>query len=59
MMDFSDFIFEQGLMDLPLVGGSFMWSNNWESPSWSRIDRFLVSLEWEAKFPGFISKKVA
>jgi hypothetical protein len=23
MLDFSEFIFEQGLLDLPLVGGSF------------------------------------
>jgi hypothetical protein len=45
MMEFSDFIFEQGLMDLPLVGGLFAWSNNQESPSWSRLDKFLVSLD--------------
>jgi hypothetical protein len=51
MMDFSDCNFELGLIDLPLVGRNFMWSNNRDSPSWSRIDRFLVSLEWEAKFP--------
>ncbi len=25
---FSDFVFSQGLMDLPLNGGSFTWSNN-------------------------------
>jgi hypothetical protein len=31
-------------MDLPLAGGSSMWSNNQENPSWSRLDRFLVSL---------------
>lgn len=28
MVDFSYFIFDQGLMDLPLVGGSFTWSDN-------------------------------
>jgi hypothetical protein len=43
MMEFYNFIFEQGLMDLPLVGRTFTWSNNQVSPSWSRIDRFLVS----------------
>jgi hypothetical protein len=48
MMEVSDFIFEQGLMDLPLVGSSFTWLR---PPSWSRIDRFLVSPEWEAQFP--------
>jgi hypothetical protein len=28
MGEFSNFIFDKGLMDLPLVGGTFMWSNN-------------------------------
>jgi len=28
MMEFSDFIFEQDLMDLSLAGGPFTWSNN-------------------------------
>jgi hypothetical protein len=32
-------------MDLPHVGGSLTWSNNRDSPSWSRLDRFLVSSE--------------
>jgi len=52
MMEFSDFIFEQGLMDLPLARGSFTWSNNQENTTWSRLGRFLVSPNWEVKFPG-------
>jgi exonuclease III len=48
MREFSDFISECGLMDLPLNGGLCTWSNTW---SWSRIDRFLVSPDWEAKYP--------
>lgn len=48
-MEFSNFISKQGLMDLPLAQGSFTWSNN---SSWSRLDRFLVSLDWEARYPG-------
>jgi hypothetical protein len=28
MVEFSDFIFDQGLMDLPLMGRTFTWSNN-------------------------------
>jgi hypothetical protein len=55
MMEFSDFISEQHLMDLPLAGGMLTWSN---SVSWSRIDRFLVSPEWEAKFPGLFQKRM-
>jgi hypothetical protein len=59
MMKFFDFIFEQGLMDLPHERGTFMWSNNRDSSSWSRIDRFLVSSNWEVKFPDLFQKKDA
>jgi hypothetical protein len=55
MADFSDFILKHGLMDLPLIGGSFTWSN---LSSRSRIDRFLVSPVWEAKYPGLFQKRV-
>jgi hypothetical protein len=58
MREFSDFIFERGLMDLPLAGGLCTWSN---SRSWSRIDRFLVSPDWEVRHPDvlfFLSVKV-
>jgi hypothetical protein len=57
MMDFSDSIFEQALMDLPLVGGTFTWSNCRETP-WSRVHRFLV---FQIGKPGSwtLSKKVA
>jgi hypothetical protein len=48
MLKFSDFISKQELMDNPLVGGSFTWSSNQDLPSWSRIDIFLVSQDWEA-----------
>jgi hypothetical protein len=38
MLDYSKFIFYQGLMGIPLVVGSFTWSNNLDSQSWSRIE---------------------
>jgi hypothetical protein len=55
MREFSDFIFERGLMDLPLAGGLCTWSN---SRSWSRIDRFLVSPDWEARHPDVLQKRL-
>ncbi|KAK8624459.1 hypothetical protein V6N13_065804 [Hibiscus sabdariffa] len=45
MSSFSDFIEELSLVDLPLNGGRFTWSNFKEVPVFSRLDRFLISLE--------------
>ncbi|XP_041009220.1 uncharacterized protein LOC121253280 [Juglans microcarpa x Juglans regia] len=58
MVDFSTFIFEHDLLDIPLAGGSFTWSSNRELPSWSRIDRYLVSPEWEAHYLDLIRKRL-
>jgi hypothetical protein len=55
MMEFSDFVSEQGLMDLPLAGGLL---RGLIISSWSRIDRFLVSPDWEAKYPGLFQKRL-
>uniref|UniRef100_A0A2N9GUN7 Reverse transcriptase domain-containing protein n=1 Tax=Fagus sylvatica TaxID=28930 RepID=A0A2N9GUN7_FAGSY len=38
MQKFSEFIFELGLVDLPLLEGQFTWSNNQDLPAKSRID---------------------
>ncbi|XP_075673783.1 uncharacterized protein LOC142643129 [Castanea sativa] len=51
MHRFSAFISEHSLVDLPLVGGNFTWSNSREVASRSRLDRFLLSADWEEKFP--------
>ncbi|KAG6649202.1 hypothetical protein CIPAW_07G196000 [Carya illinoinensis] len=45
MEEFSEFVFDLDLMDLPLLGGEFTWSN---VQGLSRLDRFLVSTSWEA-----------
>jgi hypothetical protein len=42
-------------MDLPLARGVSTWANNL---SWSRLDRFLVSLDWESSYPGLMQKKL-
>jgi hypothetical protein len=52
---FADFIAEMGLMDLPLAEGMSTWANN---VSWSRLDRFSVSPDWELSYPGLLQKKL-
>jgi endonuclease/exonuclease/phosphatase family metal-dependent hydrolase len=44
-------------MDLPLMDETFTWSNNRDTSSWSRIDRFLVSPEWEAQYSGVTQRR--
>ena len=56
MRIFSDFISEMELIDLPLKEGPFTWSNNQDPPSKSRIDRFLLSSDWEDHF-GHLAQK--
>jgi len=58
MRDFCDFISDQGLMDFPLAGGSYTWSISDDPPVWSRIDRFLVSPDWEDRFPEASQKRL-
>ncbi|KAL4194693.1 hypothetical protein AMTRI_Chr05g60730 [Amborella trichopoda] len=52
MRDFSDFIFRSELLDIPLQGNCFTWSNHSPQQSLSKLDRFLLSLNWEEHFPG-------
>ena len=54
MHGFSDFITLHGLMDLPLEGGLYTWSN---ASSASRIDRFLLSNSCRSVH-SFLPKKV-
>ncbi|XP_026440659.1 uncharacterized protein LOC113339633 [Papaver somniferum] len=53
MRDFNRFIDQQELMDLPIAGAKYSWSSSANSPNprLSKIDRFLISPEWEDHFP--------
>ncbi|XVE89968.1 hypothetical protein DITRI_Ditri20bG0039100 [Diplodiscus trichospermus] len=56
MSQFSDFIEETGLMDLPLMRGQFTWCSNRAFPTFCRLDRFLVDPEFLLKFQGLYQK---
>jgi len=50
MQEFHNFINYSALADLPLRGGDFTWSRSGGDAVCSRLDRFLVSLDWEEQF---------
>lgn len=48
---FSDWINSHSLVDLPLGGARFTWSNHQDTPILSHLERFLVSGDWIDLFP--------
>ena len=54
MRRFSEVIDDLDLRDLPLQGGSFTWSGGLNNQAMSRLDRFLVSEDWEGHFNGVV-----
>ena len=50
MSQFSHFIDDIGCMDIPMSGGKFTWCSNRRDPSYSRLDRFLISSEFVLVF---------
>ena len=48
---FSEFNEELSLIDLPLERGSYTWSSGLDQRLMSRIDRVLVSHDWEDHYP--------
>ncbi|KAL5709789.1 hypothetical protein ACHQM5_020434 [Ranunculus cassubicifolius] len=46
MEEFSEFVENNELVDLPMVGRKYTWARGGRSLSMSRLDRFVVSSEW-------------
>ncbi|XP_026378701.1 uncharacterized protein LOC113273153 [Papaver somniferum] len=51
MLDFNDFIIFHELIDLPLKGSRFTWTSGEDNPILCRLDRFLITPDFEQKFP--------
>ncbi len=47
---FNELIHDLALIDLPLKNLSFTWSNMQHVPALAKLDRFLVSTEWDSFF---------
>ena len=58
MRRFAHIIDELGLVDLPLQGGVFTWSEGLNNQSWARLDRFLVSPSWLDHFSDVLQRRL-
>ncbi|KAL4205544.1 hypothetical protein AMTRI_Chr01g115140 [Amborella trichopoda] len=56
MRDFSDFISRNDLLDIPLQSCQYTWSSHSPNPTLCKLDRFLISMEWEEKFSRTLSQ---
>lgn len=50
MMEFSSFIEDMELVDLQLAGGDYTWRKGDKHVIAARLDRFLISVEWNENF---------
>ncbi|WMV18959.1 hypothetical protein MTR67_012344 [Solanum verrucosum] len=50
MTDLSEFIEDMELMDLDLAGGEFTWRKGERHSTAARLDRFMISEDWDTKF---------
>ncbi|TYJ97060.1 hypothetical protein E5676_scaffold506G001280 [Cucumis melo var. makuwa] len=55
MESFNDFIQVNGLIDPPLSNNAYTWSNLRASPTFSQLDRFLYTKNWELIFKPLFS----
>ncbi|CAL5358449.1 unnamed protein product [Camellia sinensis] len=46
MREFNAMIDQLELIDLPMLGRNFTWSNSQDGERWSRLDRFLLNTDW-------------
>lgn len=50
-MIFNSIIENNGLKELPLHGRLYTWANKLDNPTFEKIDRILVSTDWDLTFP--------
>jgi hypothetical protein len=48
---FNNIIQVNGLRDMTIGGGKYTWSNNQVNPTLEKLDRVLMTREWELLFP--------
>lgn len=59
MLAFNDAINALGIIEIPLLGRKYTWSNMQESPPLQKIDWFFTSATWALELPGTGVKALA
>ncbi|XP_026398793.1 uncharacterized protein LOC113294624 [Papaver somniferum] len=55
----NNFIYNQELVDLPLLGGAFTWSDMQTDPLLCRLDRFMLIVGFDVMFPDDVQMTLA
>lgn len=58
-LKFADLLMEMDLINLPLSGKNFTWTNSREQPTMAHLDRFLLLVSWSVAFPNSKQEAVA
>lgn len=58
-VSFASLISELELINLTLAGQNFTWSNERARPHMARLDRFIISAQWNLTFPNSSQKTIA
>lgn len=58
MQDFGKFVNECSLRDCLILNAKFTWTNGRDAPIFCKLDRFLVSNEWEKLYPRFFQEGI-
>jgi hypothetical protein len=54
MLTFNDFIRTQSLVEIPIKGRSYTWSNMQDNPLLEQLDWFLSSVHWTSSYPNTV-----
>ena len=49
--NFNSFVLQARVVDIPLLGNPFTWSNNRDKESWARLDHYLLAPDILSWFP--------
>lgn len=55
-LHFGSLISNLGLLNIAMEGRQFTWSNEQHNPHMARLDRFLISGEWNTVFPNSVQR---